>query len=75
MCYTAIIPTITMSAKLNADLLNLTYVFNRWLKMLTSYGQLDKTSLNKDFTVISKVIKGTNIKKTIKNAVAKKAFK
>lgn len=60
-----------MSAKLNADLLNLTYVFNRWLKMLTSYGQLDKTSLNKDFTVISKVIKGTNIKKTIKNAVAK----
>lgn len=71
MCYSAIIPTITMSAKINADVLNVIYVFNRWLKMLSSYGQLDQTTLNKDFTSISKVIKGTNIAKTIKNAVAK----
>lgn len=71
MCYTAILPTITMSAKLNTDLLNVTYVFNRWLKMLTSYGRLDQATLNNDFTAISKVIKGNNIKKTIKIAVAK----
>lgn len=71
MCYTAILPTISMSDKINADVLNVTYVFNRWLKMLTRYGQLDPTTVNKDFTAISKVLKGPNTKKTIKNAVAK----
>ena len=69
MCYTATLPSVIKSENLNSDLLNLTRIFNRWLKMLTSYGKLDEASLQADFTAIAKVIKSHETKKDIKRAV------
>lgn len=69
MCYTATLPTVIKSENLNSDLLNLTRIFNRWLKMLTSYGKLDETSLQDDFTAIAKVVKSHETKKDLKRAV------
>lgn len=69
MCYTAKLPSVIKSENINSDLLNLTRIFNRWLKMLTSYGKLDEASLNDDFTAIAKVIKSQETKKDIKRAV------
>lgn len=69
MCYTATLPTVIKSENINSDLLNLTRIFNRWLKMLTSYGKLDETSLQDDFTAIAKVVKSPETKKYIKRAV------
>ncbi|MDE5876060.1 MAG: hypothetical protein K2H47_00915 [Muribaculaceae bacterium] len=37
--------------------------------MLTSYGKLDETEMESDFTIISKVIKSTLVEKDIKRAV------
>lgn len=69
MCYTATLPTVIKSENLNSDLLNLTRIFNRWLKMLTNYGKLDETSLQDDFIAIAKVVKAHETKKDIKRAV------
>ncbi len=69
MCYTATLPSVIKSENLNSDLLNLTRIFNRWLKMLTSYGKLDETTLQDDFTAIAKVVKSHETKKDIKRAV------
>lgn len=69
MCYTAILPTTARTGNENSALLNLTYVFNRWLKMLTSYGKLDESGLQDDFTAIARVIKSQDVKKDIKRAV------
>lgn len=69
MCYTATLPTVIKSENLNSDLLNLTRIFNRWLKMLTSYGKLDESSLQDDFTAIAKVVKSHETKKDLKRAV------
>lgn len=69
MCYTATLPTVIKSENLNSDLLNLTRIFNRWLKMLTSYGKLDESTLYDDFTAIAKVIQSNETKKDIKRAV------
>lgn len=69
MCYTATLPTVIKSENLNSDLLNLTRIFNRWLKMLTNYGKLDETTLQNDFIVIAKVLKSHETKKDIKRAV------
>lgn len=68
MCYTATLPTVIKSENLNSDLLNLTRIFNRWLKMLTNYGKLDETTLQNDFIVIAKVVKSHETKKDIKRA-------
>lgn len=69
MCYTATLPTVIKSENLNSDLLNLTRIFNRWLKMLTNYGKLDETTLQDDFIAIAKVVKSHETKKDIKRAV------
>lgn len=69
MCYTAILPTVIKSENFNSDLLNLTRIFNRWLKMLTSYGKLDESSFQNDLSVIERVIKSHATKKDIKRAV------
>ena len=37
--------------------------------MLTSYGKLDKTCLNSDFTAMAKVIKSNVIKKDVREAI------
>ena len=70
MCYTAILP-ISRVLTPNEDVMNVIYVFNRWLKMLQSYGQLDPKSINKDFSTISKVIKDINVQNSVRNAVTK----
>lgn len=69
MCYSATLPTVIKSENLNSDLLNLTRIFNRWLKMLNSYGKLDETSLQDDFAAIAKVVKSHETRKDIKRAV------
>lgn len=69
MCYTATLPIVIKSENLNSDLLNLTRIFNRWLKMLTSYGKLDDTSLQEDFSAIAKVVKSNETTKDLKRAV------
>ena len=69
MCYNAILPTTLTAEQFSNDLTNLTYIFNRWLKMLTSYGKLDETGLNEDFSAIAKVVKANGVKKDIKRAV------
>ena len=69
MCHTTTLPTVIKSEDLNSDLLNLTRIFNRWLKMLTNYGKLDKTTLQADFLIIAKVIKSHDTPKNIKRAV------
>ncbi len=69
MCYNATLPSVIKSENFNSELLNLTRIFNRWLKMLISYGKLDDTSLQDDFTVIAKVVKSHETKKDIRRAV------
>ena len=69
MCYNAILPTAIVPANADNELIRLTYTFNRWLKMLTIYGKLDDAALNEDFTLMSKIIKGQNLKKDLKRAV------
>ncbi len=63
MCYNAILPTTLSADQFGNELTNLTYVFNRWLKMLTSYGKLDESGLDEDFTAIAKVVKADGVKK------------
>lgn len=70
MAYTAILPNMSDDATTNMDIVNLTYVFNRWLKMLNRYGKLDLYSINDDFATIAKVIKAVNIKRSIRDIVA-----
>lgn len=69
MCYTATHPPVIKSENQNSDLLKLTRIFNRWLKMLKSYGKLDETSLHDDFSAIAKVVKSHETKKEVKRAV------
>lgn len=69
MCYSAILPTTLSAEQFGNELTNLTYIFNRWLKMLTSYGKLDESGLDDDFTAIAKVVKADGVKKDIKIAV------
>ena len=69
MCYTATLPSVIKSDSFDSELFNLTRIFNRWMKMLTSYGKLDKTCLNSDFTAMAKVIKSNVIKKDVREAI------
>ncbi len=41
MCRNAILPTAVYAESLDSEVMNLIYVFNRWLNMLESYGKLD----------------------------------
>lgn len=69
MCYCSILPTAIDSKNLNDSLVQLSYVLNRWLKMLVKYGKLDSDSWNKDFNVISRALKSKSIDNKIKVAV------
>lgn len=69
MTHSAILPTTMKSELLNSELGILTYTFNRWLKMLYSYGKLDNAVLNEDFSAISRVIRHSNIKGRLRNAI------
>lgn len=57
MCYNAILPTTLSAKQFGNELSNLTFIFNRWLKMLMNYGKLDDSVLDDDFTAIAKVVK------------------
>lgn len=69
MCNITILPTTIKLENSNDDVVCLTYVLNKWLKMLTKYGKLDTTSLNNDFNLISKVIKAKNIDTKLRRAI------
>lgn len=69
MCYNAILPTTLSAEQFGNQLTNLTYIFNRWLKMLTSYRKLDKYGLDDDLSAIAKVLNADDIRKDIKKSV------
>lgn len=71
MYYTTINHSICCTSQSNIDVINVTYVFKRWLKSLHHNGQLKSTSLNEDYITISNVIKGSNVGRTIKSAIVK----
>ena len=70
MCNNAILPTTIKVENTQNDLVCLIYIFNKWLKLLTTYGKLDSTSLNKDFNVIHKVIKSANVSKDLRSCIS-----
>lgn len=47
MCYSAIYPVTAKSANAHLDLLRITRIFNRWLKMIADYGKLDRLCAGK----------------------------
>lgn len=65
----AILPTFMESDLLGSDIVNLMYVFNRWLNVLKKYGKLDSSNLTDDFNTISRVLKNPNHDKTLRRAV------
>lgn len=69
MCKTAILPVLVKSENTNNYLIHLTYVFNRWMKMLENYGKLDASTINDDYNVISKVLRLNNISKDTKRYI------
>lgn len=69
MCKKAILPTVMESDLVGSDIVNLMYVFNRWLNVLKSYGKLDRSNLTCDFNTISKVLKNPNHDKTVRQAI------
>lgn len=69
MCYKAILPTAIIPSNSDGDLVQLTFSFNRWLKMLKSYGKLDESSLESDFSLISRVLRNYGFKKKLIRAV------
>ena len=69
MCYTPTLPTIIKSENLNSDLFNLTRIFYRWLKMLTSFGKLEENTFQDDLSAIAKVVKSHETKKDLKLTV------
>lgn len=71
MCYTAILPTTLKSDQTDNIVLRVTYLFNRWLKMLKSYNCLDPTTINDDFILISEIVRSEEVKSNIKKSVTK----
>lgn len=69
MCYVNILPIAIKIEDSESELARLTFIFNRWAKLLSKYGKLDGNTLNDDFLAIAKVIKHTKITKQIKKAV------
>ena len=45
------------------------YIFNRWLKMLKTYGKLDQQGLNDDFCAISKAVRNKAIDKELRHKI------
>lgn len=70
MAHSAILPTSMNLELLSSELGVLTYTFNRWLKMLYSYGKLDNAAINEDFSAISRVVRQANINGRLRNAIA-----
>lgn len=69
MCRNAILPTAVDAASLDCEVMNLIYVFNRWLNLLETYGKLDNDKLAEDFSLISKIVKKGPVDKITKRAV------
>ena len=69
MCYTSILPATANSENANAVLLNLTRIFNRWLKMLTTYGKLDGSRINDDYLAIDIVLRSEGISNGVKRVI------
>ena len=53
----------------NQGLLKVSYVLNRWLKMLNSYSQLDAESRAEDLALLSKVVMGAEFSNAVRKAV------
>lgn len=70
MCQTTILPTMLRAECVNTDLMRLTYVFNRWLKMLLSYGKLDETSLGTDLELMLKVMDNQSLTPRLKREIS-----
>lgn len=71
MCSTAIRPVFVKAENFNSQFSNLSFMLNRWLKMLTNYGHLDERSINDDFTAISAVLRDNDFPKSLKTILSK----
>lgn len=71
MCSTAIRPVFVKAENFNSQFSNLSFMLNRWLKMLTKYGHLDERSINDDFTAISAALCDNDFPKSLKTILSK----
>lgn len=71
MCSTAIRPVFVKAENFDSQFSTLSFMLNRWLKMLTNYGHLDERSINDDFTVISEALRGNEFPKQLKTILSK----
>lgn len=70
MCQTSILPTMLRAEQVNNDIMQLTYVLNRWLRMIKNYGKLDETTLESDIELISRVIESSELKNGTKRILS-----
>lgn len=71
MCSTAIRPTFVKAENFDSQFSTLSFMFNRWLKMITDYGHLDERSINDDFTTISEALRDNDFPKQLKIILSK----
>lgn len=66
-----ILPTTIKSEDRENDIVKLSFVFNRWLRMVTDYSKLDETCVQEDFLLISRVIRNSGFSRRVRNEVLK----
>ncbi len=71
MCSTAIRPVFVKAENFDSQFSNLSFMLNRWLKMLTNYGHLDERSINDDFSTISEALRDNEFPKQLKTILSK----
>lgn len=71
MCSTAIRPVFVKAENFDSQFSTLSFMLNRWLKMLTNYGHLDERSINDDFTTISEALCDNDFPKQLKTILSK----
>lgn len=71
MCSTAIRPAFVKAENFDSQFSTLSFMLNRWLKMLTNYGHLDERSINDDFTTISEALRDNDFPKQLKTILSK----
>lgn len=65
-----ILPSVVKLDTVSNDLVKISYVFNRWINQLNTFGHLDSHSVTEDFNTIQRILKSRSIARKIKKAVA-----
>lgn len=69
MSKTAVMPAYISMEEVQTPMAKTFYILNRWVRILSSYGEIDSSTLNNDFKVIHQVIKSPEITRSIKTAI------